>query len=102
VYALEAASRHDGFKHQLPVAENLLKRQFTPTAPNRLWEADITFIPTNEGWLFLVASKDFYTCEIVGWAMDAQMTKRLVVDALRAAYWRKKTKGGTNAPLGSR
>lgn len=94
MYALEAALRHDRFKHQLPVAENLLKRQFTATGPNRECEADITYIPTNEGWLFLVASKDFYTCEIVGWAMDKHMTKQLVVDALRAAYWRKKLKEG--------
>jgi putative transposase len=51
--------------------------------------ADITYIPTNEGWLFLAASKDLDTCEIVGWVMDKQMTKQLVVDVLRAAYWRK-------------
>ena len=81
-------------KHQLPIAENLLNRQFTPTAPNRVWVADITYIPTNEGWLFLAAIKDLYTCEIVGWAMDKQMTKQLVIDALRAAYWRKKPKPG--------
>ena len=49
MYALEAALRHDRFKHQLPVAENLLKRQFTATGPNRECEADITYIPTNEG-----------------------------------------------------
>ena len=81
-------------KHLLSVAENLLDRQFTPTAPNRVWVADITYIPTNEGWLFLAAIKDLYTCEIVGWAMDKQMTKQLVVDALRAAYWRKKPQPG--------
>jgi putative transposase len=81
-------------KHQLPVAENLLNRQFRPTAPNRVWVADITYIPTDEGWLFLAAIKDLYTCEIVGWAMDKQMTKQLVIDALRAAYWRKKPKAG--------
>ena len=79
-------------KHQLPIAENLLNRQFAPTAPNRVWVADITYIPTNESWLFLAAIKDLYTCEIVGWAMDKQMTKQLVIDALRAAYWRKKPK----------
>ena len=81
-------------KHLLPVAENLLNRQFAPTAPNRVWVADITYIPTNEGWLFLAAIKDLYTCEIVGWAMGKQMTKQLVIDALRAAYWRKKPKAG--------
>jgi putative transposase len=77
-------------KHHLPVAQNNLDRQFEPAAPNAVWVADITYIPTDEGWLFLAAIKDLFTCEIVGWAMDKQMTKQLVVDALRSAYWRKK------------
>ena len=81
-------------KHQLPIAENVLDRQFAQTAPNQVWVADITYIPTDEGWLFLAAVKDLYTCEIVGWAMDKQMTKTLVIDALRAAYWRKKPPPG--------
>jgi len=81
-------------RHSLPVAENLLNRQFVRAAPNQVWVADITYIPTDEGWLFLAAIKDLYTCEIVGWAMDSRMTKTLVVDALRAAYWRKKPKPG--------
>jgi len=77
-------------KHLLPVAKNLLNRQFAPTAPNRVWVADITYIPTDEGWLFLAAIKDLYTCEIVDWAID----KQLVIDALPEAYWRKKPAGG--------
>ena len=81
-------------KHQLPIAENVLHRQFAQTAPNQVWVADITYIPTDEGWLFLAAIKDLYSCEIVGWAMDKQMTKTLVLDALRAAYWRKKPSPG--------
>jgi putative transposase len=81
-------------KHQLPIAENVLHRQFAQTAPNQVWVADITYIPTDEGWLFLAAIKDLYSCEIVGWAMDKQMTKTLVLDALRAAYWRKKPPPG--------
>ena len=81
-------------KHSLPIAENLLNRQFAQTAPNQVWVADITYIPTDEGWLFLAAVKDLYTCEIVGWAMDKQMTKQLAIDALRAAYWRKKPPPG--------
>ena len=81
-------------KHQLPIAENVLNRQFPQSAPNQVWVADITYIPTDEGWLFLAAVKDLYTCEIVGWAMDKQMTKQLVIDALRAAYWRKKPPPG--------
>ena len=81
-------------KHQLPIAENVLDRQFAQTAPNQVWVADITYIPTDEGWLYLAALKDLYSCEIVGWAMDKQMTKQLVTDALRAAYWRKKPPPG--------
>jgi putative transposase len=74
----------------MPVARNLLNRQFDCTAPNQVWVADITYIPTGEGWLYLAAVKDLYTCEIVGWAMDNRMTQRLVMDALTAAYWKKK------------
>jgi putative transposase len=81
-------------KHKLPIAENLLNRQFNPSRPNQIWVSDITYIHTNEGWLFLAAIKDLYSCEIVGWAMDKQMTKQLVLDALRAAYWRKKPAAG--------
>ena len=73
---------------------NLLDRQFAPSAPNQVWVADITYIPTDEGWLYLAAIKDLHTCEIVGWAMDCRMTKTRVADALRAAYWRKKPKPG--------
>jgi putative transposase len=81
-------------KHSLPTADNVLNRQFAQTAPNQVWVADITYIPTDEGWLYLAAVKDLYTCEIVGWAMDKQMTKQLAIDALRAAYWRKKPAPG--------
>jgi putative transposase len=81
-------------RHNLPVAPNLLDRQFACNSPNQVWVADITYIPTDEGWLYLAAIKDLYSCEIVGWAMDSRMTKVLVADALRAAYWRKKPKPG--------
>jgi len=81
-------------KHKLPIAPNLLNRQFNQLAPNTVWVADITYIPTDEGWLYLAAVKDLHTCEIVGWAMDERMTKSLVCDALRAAYWRKKPAAG--------
>ena len=81
-------------KHLLPVARNLLDRQFDCTAPNQVWVADITYIPTGEGWLYLAAVKDLYTCEIVGWSMDNRMTQTLVMDALTAAYWKKKPAPG--------
>ena len=81
-------------KHYLPVASNLLDRQFACTAPNQVWVADITYIPTGEGWLYLAAVKDLYTCEIVGWSIDNRMTQTLVMDALTAAYWKKKPAPG--------
>lgn len=81
-------------KHKLPVAPNLLSRQLNPVSPNQVWVAEITYIPTDEGWLYLAAVKNLCTCEIVGWAMDERMTKTLICDALRAAFWRKKPAPG--------
>ena len=77
-------------KHRMPVAPNLLDRQFTPAAPNQVWVTDITYIPTDEGWLYLAAVKDLHTCEIVGWSIDSRMTQKLVINALTTAYWKKK------------
>ena len=71
--------------HQLPVARNLLDRQFSCTAPNQAWVAGITYIPTGESCLYLAAVKDLCTCEILGWSMDNRMTQTLVMDALTAA-----------------
>jgi putative transposase len=82
-------------KHALPVAANLLDQQFDAvTAPSRVWVADITFIPTDEGWLYLAGVKDLYTRELVGWAMGDRMTKELTLTALRMAYWKKKPVAG--------
>jgi putative transposase len=82
-------------KHKLPTAPNMLNREFNQTtAPNQVWVTDITYIPTDEGWLYLAAVKDLHTCELVGWTMDVRMTKKLVCDALRSAYWRKKPGAG--------
>lgn len=71
--------------HRLPVAENVLDRDFSPTRPNAAWAMDITYIPTLEGWLFLALVVDLFSRRIVGWAMAATMTSRLVVDALEMA-----------------
>jgi putative transposase len=68
--------------HTLPVAENLLNQQFESTAPNRIWLTDITYIPTEEGWLYLAGHKDVFTGEIVGYAMGPRMTKNLVSQSL--------------------
>jgi putative transposase len=69
----------------LPVAENLLDQQFAPTAPNQVWVTAITYIPTDEGWLYLAGLKDVFTCEIVGYAMSDRMTQELTARALYRA-----------------
>jgi putative transposase len=75
--------------HDRPVAENILDRQFEPTAANQAWVADITYIPTREGWLYLAAVEDLYSRQIVGWSMSERITSRLVVDALKMAIARR-------------
>ena len=75
--------------HDLPVAENLLDRQFDPAAPNEAWVADITYIPTREGGLYLAAVEDLYSRRVVGRAMAEHMESRLVVDALAMAVQRR-------------
>ena len=75
--------------HDLPVADNLLDRQFNAAAANEVWVADITYIPTDEGWLYLAAVEDLYSRRVVGWSMDDNMESRLVVDALEMAVQRR-------------
>jgi putative transposase len=75
--------------HDLPVAENLLGRQFDPSVSNEVWLADITYIPTCAGWLYLAAIEDLYSRRVVGWAMAEHMESRLVVDALALAVQRR-------------
>jgi putative transposase len=71
--------------HRPPVAENVLDRDVSPAQPNAVWGMDITYIPTHEGWLFLALVVDLFSRRIVGWAMEATTTSRLVVDALEMA-----------------
>lgn len=81
-------------KHDLPVAPNLLNQDFSVTAPNQAWCGDITYIATDEGWLYLAGLKDLYSGEIVGYAMSERMTKNLVMQALfRAAVTRRPPAG---------
>jgi putative transposase len=75
--------------HPLPVADNLLDRQFDPEGPNEAWVADITYVPTREGWLYLAIVEDLYSRKVVGWSMAATMESRLVVDALELAVQRR-------------
>lgn len=72
-------------RHDLPIAPNLVQRQFTAAAPNRVWLADITYIPTAEGWLYLAATMDLFSRKIVGWAMREYMHTELASSALAMA-----------------
>ena len=71
--------------HDRPVAENVLDRRFEPVAADRAWTADITYIATAEGWLYLAVVEDLYLRRIVGWSMGPRIDSRLVVDALEMA-----------------
>lgn len=75
--------------HNLPIAENRLDRQFHPSKANQAWVADITYVPTREGWLYLAVVEDLYSRMVVGWSMEARMTSRLVVEALGMALQRR-------------
>jgi putative transposase len=76
-------------RHGFPVAGNILARGFEPANPNAAWSADITYIPTAEGWLYLAVVEDLFSRMIVGWSMDETMTSRLVADALGMAIRRR-------------
>jgi transposase InsO family protein len=71
--------------HQQPVAPNLLDRNFTASAPDCKWAADITYIPTDEGWLYLAAVLDLFSRKVVGWAMADRLQTDLVSDAMQMA-----------------
>ena len=72
-------------KHNLPVAENVLNRQFAPQGPNQAWGTDIRYLWTQEGWVYLAVVIDLYSRRVVGWAMDRRMQKALVIRALLMA-----------------
>ena len=81
-------------KHGLPIAPNLLARDFSPLAPNRVWTSDITYIATGEGWLYLAAVIDLFSRQVVGWSMQPHMQASLVTDALRMAWFRRQPAPG--------
>jgi putative transposase len=76
--------------HGLPVAPNRLGQDFSAQRPNQKWVSDLTYIPTGEGWLYLAAILDLFSRQIVGWAMEEQMTSELVLQALRMALKQRK------------
>jgi len=81
-------------KHTLPVAENILGQQFKVTAPNKVWVSDITYVPTDEGWLYVAAHKDLFTADIVGYAMGERLTRNLVSQSLFKAVAAKRPAKG--------
>jgi putative transposase len=81
-------------RHDLPIAPNLIARDFTAPAPNRVWLADITYIPTTEGWLYLAAIMDLFSRKIVGWAMRDHMQVELASAALMMAIQQQRPQPG--------
>jgi transposase InsO family protein len=81
-------------KHALPIAANLLDRNFVAEKPDQIWLADITYIPTGEGWLYLAAVRDLATREIVGWSMADHLGAGLACDALLMAIRRRQPPRG--------
>lgn len=75
--------------HPHPIAPNIVNRDFAPSTKNETWTADITYIPTDEGWLYLAVVEDLFTRKIVGWSMADHMESRLVVDAFEMAVQRE-------------
>ena len=81
-------------KHALPVAPNLLDRNFQPAAPNQVWSADLTYLWTDDGWLYLAVVLDLFNREVVGWSIKPRMTADIVMDALTMAWFRRQPAPG--------
>ena len=81
-------------EHSLPLAPNLLQRDFTAEAPNLKWSSDITYIETAEGWLYLAAILDLHSRQVVGWSMRPHMQTSPITDALRMAWFRRQPAPG--------
>src|SRR4051812_33650973 len=81
-------------KHSLPVAANLLDRNFAAEKPDQVWLADITYIPTGGGWLYLAVILDLFTRKVVGWAMRDHMRAELAITALTMAIQRRRPRSG--------
>lgn len=81
-------------RHGLPVAPNLLERNFMPSAPNQVWTSDITYLWTDEGWLYLAIVLDLFNREVIGWSLKPRMTTDIVTDALTMAWFRRRPDNG--------
>jgi transposase InsO family protein len=80
--------------HKLPVYDNLVERQFTVGQPDQVYVADITYIWTQEGWLYLAVVIDLYSRKVVGWSMSSRMKAQLICDALEMAVWQRRPQEG--------
>ena len=81
-------------RHTLPVAPNRLDRNFSPPRPDTAWSGDITYIGTDEGWLFLAVVIDLFSRRVVGWSLQPQMQRSLVIDALEMAWQQRRPAKG--------
>ena len=81
-------------RHDLPIAPNLLNRNFTASRPNQAWTGDITYIATEEGWLFLAVVIDLFSRKVVGWSMRPDMHRSLVIDALEMGVYQRRPRPG--------
>ena len=81
-------------KHNLPVAPNLLERNFDVSEPDRVYCSDITYVWTSKGWLYLAVILDLFSRQVVGWSMSNRIKTKLVIDALRMAIWRRRPRAG--------
>src|SRR5665647_672492 len=81
-------------KHNLPVAPNLLNREFEVAEPDQVYVSDITYIWTSEGWLYLAIVIDLFSRQVVGWSLNSRMSRRLIMDALQMAIWRRRPASG--------
>jgi putative transposase len=81
-------------KHNLPIAPNIVDRNFTATAPDQVWTTDITYLDTGEGWLYLTVFIDLFSRRVVGFAIDDHMRTDLVLSALRMGWFRRRPKPG--------
>jgi putative transposase len=81
-------------KHNFPVAPNLLNRQFEVKEPDSVYVSDITYIWTRKGWLYLAVVLDLFSRQIVGWSLSNRMTKKLIINALLMAIWRRRPAPG--------
>ena len=80
--------------HKQPVFDNLVKRQFDVPQRDQVYVADVTYIWTQEGWLYLAVVIDLYSRKVVGWSMSSRMKAQLVCDALKMATWQRRPKAG--------